>query len=401
MKLSQPLSFLKAIINHELSQVNFEITIYTKNLDWLEFERLVNYHSIRPLVNSFFKKNNYQYLPEELAKNLQKYAFDQTLFNLQSAQISNQLLALLKENNIKALPYKGTLFVNKIYENTQLREGSDIDLLVEPQNAKKGIMLLMKEGYKVSLCNYQYKHVAPETLIDEILATPDMYECSLKNEQMQIDFHFGVSYGFLPYKIQIEDYFNGAEEGELYRQKTLLPSAENMFWMMMLHHGGKEFWLRYKHVVDLIFFLKKYEKGINWNSILDQARAYHLYENMLTGFQVLKEHFNYEPPVPIALALEERPHFNMRPIEDYWEYAKKWDHLKGRLKYEKILWLHMPADKSKIGHYYNLLKSYSVPHPVEHSRIIIFPKNWYFMNTIAKLFSYVFGKKTAFFTVPE
>ena len=108
----------------------------------------------------------------------------------------------MNQQNIQVLPYKGLLFLEKLYQNKPLREYNDIDIVVKPSDAPKAIQLLIKDGYVL--------HINIKTPNDEV--TNDMLEGIPGREvglhkanklgfNFYIDFHWDITGSYHQYII--------------------------------------------------------------------------------------------------------------------------------------------------------------------------------------------------------
>ena len=376
-----------SILEKDTSKFNFE---RYNQLNWKELKRLLDFHAIRPIVADSLKKVGILESPDN------KFIFDftqeQVFNNLRYSFGFSQLIPKFQIAGLKVLPFKGNLFVEKLFDNHQLREVGDLDLLFHPDSIENGLKLLLNEGYKFGIYNQAFGHLSDEDLINEILIAFGKYEVNMEKDQIHLDVHWGLNYGFLPYRIKVELFFKNTENGQFYGKECILPSPETMFWMIMLHHGGKEFWVRLKHLVDLLAFMKKYSTVLDWDDILNKAKEYKMLTVCISGFYLIEKYFAFPLPEKIKLELQGQNYMNISKIEDYWKYAKKWNTLFPRFKYESVLISQQDPGFSKKEYFKNIFLEYSKPNPIEQGRIISFPENYPVLNFVSKLMSYLLKK---------
>ena len=356
----------------EIKPVNFEV-----------LQQKLWFHSIRPVLHQFFQKNYSEELPEPIKTELAQYVQTQAFVSLKYAHETERLLKVFRSENLKVIPYKGILFLKKFYGNTQLRELGDMDFLFHPDSAARGIKILLKEGYKLNAVDNSFERLGVPAFIKLALSTENQYELSLVKPNLQVDFHWELHHGHLPFKIDFESFF-GSEE----------PSEETIFWMLLLHHGGKENWTRMKHFADLTAFLNRFADKLNWDKILSTAKQYRLHKQLIVGFRLLQKHFGYY--IPDAIKKEEADYPSTAKveqlIEDFWDRAEHWATLFPRLRMERIFFNLQDRGFSKRTYLRKFYRTYAKPNPLEQRRIFTFPDNYPTLNFISKVLTHLIRK---------
>ena len=376
-----------SILEKDTSKFNFER--YNK-LNWRELKRLLEFHAIRPIVADSLKKVGILESPEN--KYIFDFTQDQVFNNLRYSFCVSELLPKFYTAGVKVLPYKGNLFIEKLYHNNQLREIGDFDLLFHPDSIKKGIEILLNEGFGIGIYNHAFDHLSNQELIQQLANYYGKYELNMEKDQIHLDVHWGLNYGFLPYNLKLDTFFENTEKGQLFDVECQLPNRETIFWMIMLHHGGKEFWVRLKHLVDLLAFINKYSDELDWEDILKKAIEYKMLNVCLSGFYLIEKYFFYPLPLNIKEKLRQFNSKNIYFVEEYWTYAKYWKTFFPRLKFERLLFSQQDAGFSKRDYFKNIYLEYSKPNPLEQGRIISFPQNYPVLNFVSKLMSYLLKK---------
>jgi hypothetical protein len=80
------------------------------------------------------------------------------------------------------------------------------------------------------------------------------------------------------------------------------------------------------------------------------------------------------------------------PIIDYWENCYDILSLNGRLKYERILWSIQDEGFSRWTYIKEMFKMYTIPNPIESKRLVTFPVNYYVLNGISKVITYLWKR---------
>jgi Uncharacterised nucleotidyltransferase len=301
-------------------------------------------------------------------------------------------LVIFASKGIRALPYKGVLFVHELYKNTQLREVGDMDFLFPANEAKKAMHVFFDEGYELVIRNGYFDNLAQEEKIEAILQSKDQYEVSFKKNNFAVDFHWGLNYGFLPYEITIDTIFKNAIKKDFYGTECLIPSAEDIFFMLLLHHGGKENWTRMKHFADLVAFMNSYGTSLNWTNIIEKASEYRLKRQLLMGFYLLKTYFEIKIPTEIVTELNNFEARSEKNTVAYWNDSEHWASLFPRLRYETILRKNQDNGFSYKKYLTAFFHSYTKPTPVEDKRLWVFSEKFSVLNFISKVFTYLIRK---------
>lgn len=113
-------------------------------VNWASFRRQANFHRIRPIAyRSLLLCGSTFSGIDDFKAELQQY----TLRNWQLATETERVLDLFEKQNIKAVPYKGTMFSKQFYGDLVSRTSTDIDLLIDWDDLQPCIQILKSEGF--------------------------------------------------------------------------------------------------------------------------------------------------------------------------------------------------------------------------------------------------------------
>jgi Uncharacterised nucleotidyltransferase len=395
IKISQALSLLlnsisdSIIVNSKKRLDNIHIEA---QLNWNKIYEIAGYHGLRPILFEAFKNIN---IP--IYDKLEAYARDNVVSNMVSGKEFVRVINLCTLNNINVIPYKGHSLLATIYQHKQLREIGDLDFLFHPTDARKGLELLVNDGYVINP-NDEFNIVEKNIPIDNVFKAYGAYEATLaksvNGKLGMIDFHWGFHYSFLPYKIDIDSLFENKSTIKVNNVDCVAPSDETLFIMMIIHHGGRDCWIKLKLMVDLLAFMETKGNSINWSKMLVSMTEMKLKRPMLVGYFLLMHYFEYKIPKVIEAEFEkENINFKLiKPIIDYWENCYNILSMKGRLKYERILLSIQDTGFSKNTYFKEIFKMYSIPNPIESPRLVTFPDNYYFLNAVSKVVTYIYKR---------
>ncbi len=120
-------------------------------INWPHLLQLARVHQIRPLLLRALTSLQTQEIPEETIAELKRVCKQIMLFNFEQTKEVLRLLKLFKENDVKAILYKGVVLAHSMYGDISLREFSDIDLLIDGNDLDQIGTLLLKEGFEPEL----------------------------------------------------------------------------------------------------------------------------------------------------------------------------------------------------------------------------------------------------------
>jgi hypothetical protein len=359
------------------SKERFKKLVRSPFLDWRTVDKLVHFHAIRPL---FYQACEQVGFTNKYIKSLEVFCRVQTLYNLAYGQEALRTLKLMEQNGIRALPYKGLLFLEKIYDNQQLREIGDFDLLVSKADAIKSIRLLLESGFKLKV-----HEVVNEQILNDIVSKTPNYEVGLYKELpsgviFHIDLHWEVCEA-PQYNFKMDDILDSASLDHFQGEKCLLPNPAYQFKMLLNHHGGRDCWLSLKHVVDLAFFMNKYPWFKRSNMQL-MAQSMKMERVCQVGLELL-DIFVYKIKLPQDYYVE------ISRILQFWENGvdikslyPKFLRLRiyRKLQDESMSWWQLMQDQ---------MQYHGQDSPVENKRLMVLPQKFTFLNTSIKFISYL------------
>lgn len=349
-------------------------------INWQRVNKLLKYHSIRPIFYQACRSINFQ---NDLVENIGIFAKKQAIKNQNEIVESKRVLTLLKDAGIPVLPYKGLLFLEKIYGNKPLREIGDLDILVSPEDSVKALELLIEDGYKLCVEG----EVSKELLTELIRTTPSpevgLDKKTLTGMNVKIDFHWGLNEA-PQFRFDLPNIFNTSEVTNFQNNKLLLPDTSSLFKMLLNHHGGRECWVKLKHLADLIAFKKTYPQIsyndlTNWSADMNMKRMYVAAESLLESFFFSD---------CISLDKQEES-VSLKRIVGMWEYATYWDKIIPKILLIRIFRKLQDGETSWQTLIYNQIKFHSVANLTENKRLFVLPEKYVFLNAFSKLISYI------------
>jgi hypothetical protein len=358
---------------------DFREKVNDPKINWDKILKMVHYHHIKPV---FYRACKLAGFNNQHIERIAYFSQTQAIKNLTEKVESIRILKLLEKNEIHAVPYKGLLFLEKLYNNEAIRQIGDLDILVKPTEAFNALKVLMDDGYELKI-----EGTLTDDLLKSIIETKPSPEISLLKKNIletnfSIDFHWGMNES--PYfKIDANSIFECCEMAEFNNAKLSIPNEIGIFKMLLNHHGSRECWVKLKLLVDLIAFKKAYPKLKNdllqgISKEMNMLKIYTAGESLIELFfkKETKETINY----PDAIALKR--------IVEMWETSKHWVYILPKIWLLRIYRLLQDKKTS----WWKLIKTEAEFHAkIDLSvakRIFILPPKYIFLNTLSKFYSY-------------
>jgi hypothetical protein len=350
---------------------------YSDALQASEISRFINYHGLEPLVFQTVKK--YQIAtPAIYAERLETFGISQAAMNL---VLQTELLKIKKaffEYNIQIEDFKGLRFSNFLYGES-IRAGGDLDLIVDQKNLIKSLHIFQELGFDLNV--KKQRNRLGEVSFEELRDAHGQVELPLIKNQTHVDLHWKLYYPFLPYTMPSDILFqNNLEE------------KEKIFWILLTHHGAKEFWLRLKNLMDFGAFLLKVGDDFAWSSVLQKSKEYGYYRIFINGLFLVKKYLGIEIPGTLAGQIETINHSCEDATIKFWNKGLHWGKPISRVAYEYILLQSQNQGFSKWNYFKRVFEAYAEPNPIESKRIVNFPKRFKILNFISKILSYLIEK---------
>jgi hypothetical protein len=352
-------------------------------VNWKRLEKMVIYHQIRPILNEAFNRIAFE---SPISKELKDFTLQQTVKNLAEASELNKILQLLWEYDIPVLPYKGLLFLEKIYINKQLRECGDMDIIVEPKNAVMALKVLLNNGFEL-----KDDIEATDEVLNSIVNRAQWREVGLIKKSfigltINLDFHWDIHETFHAYNLKLEEFFTNTIKLEFLGQPAIVPNFDYLFMMLLNHNGARGTWLRLKDICDLIEIKKQFPKT-RMPSLAYTARMNTVYRTAteLLNLCFYKQNFK---KATLATTL----------IVEFWEKSEYVHKFFPKLRMHRIYRLVQDSRPSWIKYFNIFLKYYSVPNSIERKRLVVFPDKFTFLNGISKLVTYFLFRLNVFFS---
>ncbi len=369
------------------------------SIHWKRLTQMAAYHKVRPILYAAFKKCSPHKIPVSYLEQYQHRALQHSMHNLLMDQETARLLNLLKKKQVRVLPYKGSLLSHKIYQNNGLREVGDIDLYLPREDAKVGLEVLLEDGYEFEFKGTLPQNISTPQLIKDVLSIYGWHEVALKKQSHQgttfyVDFHWRLAEAFYWYKINDDNLFEHTQTLKIHHTEVDVPSDENIFLMMLVHHGGREAWLQLKSLCDLLMFFKTHQNHMDWQQLLQTAEKAKMKGILLWGTWLLEHFLDYSVPAVFSNHWSHpKRSYRAEEVVLYWEKSEVfWSQLGPKWRHTRLILSQQDTGFSKLKYFKNYLRFYATPNLLEEPRLFTFPDHMPYLNFLSKVLTFFWRK---------
>lgn len=233
------------------------LTASGADVDWDYLLRLANRHKLLPVLSDAARRRRIPPMPPPLLKTLRRHAEGNAQRNALLAHELLRILGLLAENGVRALPLKGPAFAVAVHDSLTLRQFSDLDLLVAPEDAHHARAVLQSAGY----CDRNERPTAFYRHFD--LVSPDGL--------VQIDMQWALANKGSDVRLILDELWQRRQSGLLLNTPIPLFCWEDLL-QILCYYCGKEFPFVYlTYLWDIVALIEK-QPALDWQAVLDQAQ---------------------------------------------------------------------------------------------------------------------------------
>ncbi len=264
-----------------------------RGIDWEHLTELAAFHALAPLLaRNLADSGLMERTPRVHASELER-ARSQTLHrNVILSSETEKVLSLLEQRGVMAIPLKGTVLAECLYDHVGMRPGADMDVLVRPHDLPVARACLLEEGYNT---------VAEDSLLNHPFHGAPFFK--KKGGGLVLELHWALDDGRVTAFCE-RDIWDRAEllVSNGISIHTLSPEDNLLF---LAHHFTKHDSGLLKLLCDIAELLKKYEGSLDWDYIAAKARSWGIETAVYYSLRRAQELL--DAPVPRSPYLEMRP----------------------------------------------------------------------------------------------
>jgi hypothetical protein len=182
--------------------------------------------------------------------------------NLRLTRMMDWVFDLLSAEGIAHIPIKGPVLAERLYGDTALRQFTDLDILIHPQDYLRCHQVITAAGFEA-----KFPHGVGEErwLLRADTAQPYTYKGDI------LDIHWAIAGVGIIHPLRSDHFWQHLEHTQLGGRGVLSLNPENLFLMLCIH-GTKHMWRKLAWIADLARFTETYP-DFDWVGALDRAAA--------------------------------------------------------------------------------------------------------------------------------
>jgi hypothetical protein len=196
------------------------------------------------------------------------------------------LLKLLKEENIVALPYKGPVLATLIYNNVALRRFGDLDIIVQQKDIFAVRELLIAQGYRPN------KEMSDVELVKYLNSKREhTYDFIHDDKNVFLEIHWRIAPKYIC-PIEAKDLWQDLEPFSL--AGTTINNLPLEDWLPILCvHGSRHVWERFSWLCDIATLIYK-NPDINWEEVIQKANTWGCQRMLFLGLYMAHDLFGID-----------------------------------------------------------------------------------------------------------
>ncbi len=261
------------------------------SINWEYILDLASHHRITPLLHYFLSKNDQISVPEEVAAVLKRLASGLAVTNLFQTQELLRILDLLKSNGLDAIPFKGPVLGDYLYNNLGIRPFGDLDILIHKAHFSTTKKILIENGYQ---CFRKFNPTEEAKFIDTQMG----FEFVRDDEQSVIEVHWSFLNTVHAFKLSEADVWQAKQQISVLGKEVNMFSPAHLL-VYLCAHGSKSLWARMRWLCDVAELVTQHQETQFWRDVQRVAKASKGLRMLNTGLFLAKELLN--APIPDAV----------------------------------------------------------------------------------------------------
>ena len=228
----------------------------TPSLDWSLLVATARKHGVLPLVYKTWRRVKPTGLPDAVLEDVAAQYRQNAARNLALFAELQNLLDRFAGHDIPVLPFKGPVLALTAYGDLNLRQFTDLDLLIYEDDVEPARGLLQRAGYRP----------VPSKQLS--------WSCLFQHEArgIAVDLQWAFGHPRFVFPIDLERLWGQARHVEIKGQGILQPALDDQL-LILAGHGGKHCWSRVGWVCDFAAFTRAVDPQIDWSAALHYAEA--------------------------------------------------------------------------------------------------------------------------------
>jgi hypothetical protein len=268
--------------------------IDTTALDWTRVWQIADHHDVMPLVCAQICA--LRHVPEPIARKARHEYSRNLQKNIRFTQELLRVLECLEAHGVRALPYKGPVLAQSCYSDLGLRQFSDLDILILPEEIQRAKSALRDLDYGP---NFAYSPALEHTYVESGYELA--FDAPLGRNLLELQWRLLPK--FYSVELPLEQIFARSAFAQLSGNQVRTLGPEDLFITLCLH-AAKHGWARLSWVCDLDRAMRVPE--IDWVLVRQRADELGILRVVQIGMLIAQEMLGAAPaPCSSKLPLPE------------------------------------------------------------------------------------------------
>lgn len=262
-------------------------------IDWNDLLDRAEEHSIGPQLESLLNKVTSP-VPDFVKEKLNSDNRENLLRQLRSITEYFRIKKSLDEHHITAIPFKGFWMAHDMYGNLADRVSCDVDLFFDIKDFEKVFELMILNGYspEISASTKLIKK------LKKVSAEFNYEKFDVENKIFHFEYHWKIGSTAHSMEISYDDLASQVVTQYFQDQELRVFSPSAHLLLAVMHHGGKDSFVKLKHILDFGKILTKY-KDIDWDWLITMAKRYDVEKLLYLGVKLASLLTGIDVPEPI------------------------------------------------------------------------------------------------------
>lgn len=268
------------------------------DVDWDYLSRAAVENGVAPLLYRHLNAICPAAVPKRTLDQLRDNFHDNSRRNLFLTGELLRLLHLFETHKIPAIPFKGPVLAASIYGNLALRQFLDLDLIIHKEHIAKASELLIAQGYRPQF----------DLNRSQAAAYARWYPARCfgrEDGKVAVDLQWAIGSRDFGFRLDPESLWRQLEPISMGGKEVMTLSAENLLLILCVH-GGKHAWERLGWICDIAELIRVCE-GIDWQRVMDQARALRSERMLFLGLCLVSDLLKAKVPEEVRAIVRSDP----------------------------------------------------------------------------------------------
>lgn len=274
----------------------------------LDVDRLIalaGKHRVLPLMYTHFQAMGPGRVPPGLMQQLTEHFRGQALNNYQLTQTLGQVLKLLGDHGIPAIPWKGPGLALMAYGDLKLRPFSDLDLIVPESQIEMAKDLLCDHGYRLLGNLTKRQQTRHRRTFHAYTLYPKAGNGCIKAGNGCIHLHWRITQHYIPFPFDMAALWQRLEIIDLEGRIVYGLSPEDTLLLLCVH-GTVHRWAALGWLSDIASLIQRFPK-LDWNIVLEHSQRLNSERVVLLGLYLCHELLGTKLPFQVHSRIQATP----------------------------------------------------------------------------------------------